>query len=508
EKAHIERLFEGVQEGIIVSGDDGEILDVNSEFVRLFGYSREEIKGSTPMDLIVPREYKEEALDYNRRIAKGEKVAFETRRKRKDGALIHVSVIAAPFAQGRGKIGRYTIYRDITEQKRANDILLTLYNISRAVNSTKSLDELFKLIHTSLDAILDTTNFFIALYDDKNDILTFPYSIDEKDDLPRIIGASEKNSLTTKVIFNNKAFFFNEARIREMAESDMDEIIGTISKAWLGVPLSIKGKAIGAVVVQSYTDPHLYSEKDIALLESVSEQIAIAIDSKRTEEALSESEKMYRTLFDNAGDAIFVHGMGREFLDVNAVACERYGYKRDELLKMTPADLLTPERRGRVVARVENIMSKGQVMNETEHVSRDGKTLYCELNSRLIEYRGKPAVLSVARDLTDRRRAEEEKQRMAAQLQNARKMEAIGMLAGGVAHDLNNILSGLVSYPELLLLDLPGESPMRDGILLIQKSGNRAAAIVQDLLTLARRGVVVSEVVDLNRIIMEHLESP
>jgi CheY-like chemotaxis protein len=87
-------------------------------------------------------------------------------------------------------------------------------------------------------------------------------------------------------------------------------------------------------------------------------------------------------------------------------------------------------------------------------------------------------------------------------------MEAIGTLAGGVAHDLNNILSGLVSYPELLLLEIPQDSPLRKPILTIQKSGEKAAAIVQDLLTLARRGVAVTEVVNLNDIISEHVKSP
>jgi CheY-like chemotaxis protein len=87
-------------------------------------------------------------------------------------------------------------------------------------------------------------------------------------------------------------------------------------------------------------------------------------------------------------------------------------------------------------------------------------------------------------------------------------MEAIGMLAGGVAHDLNNILSGIVSYPELLLMDLPQESRLRKPILTIQKSGERAAAVVQDLLTLSRRGVVATEVVNLRKIVSEYLKSP
>ena len=87
-------------------------------------------------------------------------------------------------------------------------------------------------------------------------------------------------------------------------------------------------------------------------------------------------------------------------------------------------------------------------------------------------------------------------------------MEAIGALVGGVAHDLNNILSGLVSYPELMLLDLPEDSPLRKPVLTIQKSGQKAADIVQDLLTMARRGVAVTEIVNLNDIISEYLNYP
>jgi len=93
-------------------------------------------------------------------------------------------------------------------------------------------------------------------------------------------------------------------------------------------------------------------------------------------------------------------------------------------------------------------------------------------------------------------------------LARAKKMEAVGTLAGGVAHDLNNILGGLVSYPELLLLQLPENNPLRKSILTIQKSGEKAAAVVQDLLTLARRGVVVTEVVNPNDVIAEYLKSP
>lgn len=111
-------------------------------------------------------------------------------------------------------------------------------------------------------------------------------------------------------------------------------------------------------------------------------------------------------------------------------------------------------------------------------------------------------------DYTDRWTAEKEKEKLKEQLSRSRKMEALGLLAGGVAHDLNNVLSGIVSYPELILLDLPSESPFRKPIITIQESGKKAAAIVQDLLTLARRGVSKSEVINLNDIVREYLSSP
>ena len=110
-------------------------------------------------------------------------------------------------------------------------------------------------------------------------------------------------------------------------------------------------------------------------------------------------------------------------------------------------------------------------------------------------------------EMEERKWAEEERIRLEAELLRAQKMELLGQLAGGVAHDLNNVLSGIVSYPDLLLLDLPPESDMREPLKNIQEAGNRAAAIVQDLLTLARRGITIKEKVQLNKVIDVYLQS-
>jgi two-component system cell cycle sensor histidine kinase/response regulator CckA len=141
-------------------------------------------------------------------------------------------------------------------------------------------------------------------------------------------------------------------------------------------------------------------------------------------------------------------------------------------------------------------------------IRKDGTPVYLENSVTKTIYHGEVVSLSYLRDITERKKVEQERRQLEAKLQHARRMEAIGTLAGGVAHDLNNILSGLVSYPELLLVDMPQNSPLRRPILTIQKSGEKAVAIVQDLLTLARRGVSVTELVDVNQIASEYLKSP
>ena len=134
---------------------------------------------------------------------------------------------------------------------------------------------------------------------------------------------------------------------------------------------------------------------------------------------------------------------------------------------------------------------------------KDGSTFMCEVTaSLLVGEDDRPiGILGVTRDITERRIAYKEKAVLQRQLERSKKMESLGLLAGGVAHDLNNVLSGIVSYPDLLLMDLPEESALRAPIETIKESGQKAATIVQDLLTLARRGVSASEALNLNSLI-------
>ena len=138
----------------------------------------------------------------------------------------------------------------------------------------------------------------------------------------------------------------------------------------------------------------------------------------------------------------------------------------------------------------------------------DGEKKVVEIKACVIDYIGKPAILSVIRDVSERIREETILRESEEKIFRLRKMESLGLLAGGVAHDLNNVLSGIVSYPDLILMELPEDSKFRKAIIAMRESGLRAAAIVQDLLTVARGVAIEMGTMNLNHVIENYLRSP
>jgi PAS domain S-box-containing protein len=185
------------------------------------------------------------------------------------------------------------------------------------------------------------------------------------------------------------------------------------------------------------------------------------------------------------------------------------GYSEETITSMTALDIHPQDELAQILTAFEDQTRKGGkiMVSDIPCLRHDGSVMYADVKATLVTFNGVGCNLGFFTDVTARLAAEAERKELESRLHRSEKMEAIGLLAGGVAHDLNNILSGLVSYPELLLMDLPMDSPLRGPVKTIEDSGKRAAAIVQDLLTLARRGVAVSEVTNLNRVVTNYLQS-
>lgn len=231
---------------------------------------------------------------------------------------------------------------------------------------------------------------------------------------------------------------------------------------------------------------------------------------KQSEAALRESEERHRLSLEASPDPIVVYDIQGKVSYVNHAFEQTFGWSRDEVIGNL-IDFVPQENLPETKAAIERMLQGEKTVSfETRRLTKDGRLLDIQISaSRFIDGKDKLAGnIVILSDITERKREEEEKRKLEVQLQRAEKMEAIGTLAGGVAHDLNNMLSAIVGYPELLLMQIPEDSPLRKSILRIQDSGNKAAAVVQDLLTLARRGVGFKEVVNLKYIILEYLKSP
>ncbi|MBW2609778.1 MAG: response regulator [Deltaproteobacteria bacterium] len=212
-----------------------------------------------------------------------------------------------------------------------------------------------------------------------------------------------------------------------------------------------------------------------------------------TKELLSQSYHL-KIILENMSEGI-LEVYSERIVYANSAAVSLLGLDQEKLLGSYPLDLFD---------KFEGQCLEALLKSGTDKPSEIGLYMPVKINGRLVTMKKFPlkeeesTTIIMIIDVSEQKRAEEEKRKLEAQLQRAQKMEAIGTLAGGVAHDLNNVLSGLVSYPELILMDLPEDSHLRKPILTIQKSGEKATAIVQDLLTLARRGITITEVVNLN----------
>ena len=303
---------------------------------------------------------------------------------------------------------------------------------------------------------------------------------------------------------------------------------------FIGIVFLIIGSCIAYIIVRGITKPLNQLIKSVKTLgtEKTMEKVAVASEDEigdlakafngmterlgKRERALRDSEDKYREserelrlLIESAPDAIFIHINGC-FVYLNQKAVRLFGAATaEDLLGRPIIDRVHPDFRASMKERYHlRDEQKSALPVELQYIQIDGSLIDVESCSVPITYESKAASLTFVRDITDRKRAELERQSLQEKLKRSERMEAVGKLAGGVAHDLNNILSVSMGYAELLQYDIPEESPLRKPVDLILASSIKAAAIIEDLLTLARRNVMVSLVMNLNKVVQDFIKTP
>jgi PAS domain S-box-containing protein len=271
----------------IVVAQDMKIKLINPKVTEIIGFSQEELLEKPYMQFLHPDDL-QMALTKRKDLVEGKKVSEvnSIRVVDKSGQFRWLETSSVSI-MWEGKPASLNFVTDVTQRKKAEKVQFSICRISEAVFSTKTLAEYYKSVHEILSELLPAKNFYIALYDEKADMLSFPYFVDEFDETPNPRKAGR--GMTEYVLRTGRPFLAHDEELEALTLQGEITLIGTPSVDWLGVPLKSKNKIIGVLVIQHYGPEQRLDEEAKQLLMFVSTQIAIAIERKQTDEQIKAS---------------------------------------------------------------------------------------------------------------------------------------------------------------------------------------------------------------------------
>ncbi len=279
EKTFLEQFIDSTPEAIVIADLEGNIMRINQEFSRLFGYSAQEAVGQNIDDLVVPDDMRNEAESVIEAAKTSRQEISHTERIDKWGRRIHINLIASTVKFNDETIATVGIYRDISSIRKTQILQEVLYSLSSQALRMVSLSDFYPVIIQEIGRIWDTNNFFIALYNKQNETLSLPVFADEKDEFDEI---PAKKTITSWVIKNKMPVILRNDDIVRLEEQGEIELVGSPSKVWLGVPLKDEDEIIGVMCLQDYNDENKFDNEDLYGLEFIANQIAIAIQRRTT----------------------------------------------------------------------------------------------------------------------------------------------------------------------------------------------------------------------------------
>jgi two-component system, cell cycle sensor histidine kinase and response regulator CckA len=500
----LQQMFQASPDALSIADREHRALWANETFARMFGYNLAEIVGLPLENLVVPPDRLAESRWIGEALVKGQPITLETQRRRKDGALIDVSVSCAPLRIDSSIEGYYAGYHDISDRKRVEALSSALYRVAEKSSSAHDLQQFFAAVHGVVDELMYASNFYIALYDPVTEMLSFPYFVDEQDKTPTAKKLGK--GLTDYLIRHGQPLLATPEVLQAMEERGEVVRNGGRSLDWMGVPLKVGSHTFGALVVQTYTKSIRYTERDKEILTFVARQLASAVEIKRNEQALRRSEARYRSLVQSSVYGIYRASLQGRFLDVNPALIAMLGYESaEEVLLLDPEKnvFANPEEQVRLFEQFRNTGRLDGM--DMKWRRKDGNIITVRISGRAVASEDEPADVleGIAEDVTERRALEE-------QFRQAQKMEAVGRLAGGVAHDFNNLLMVISGYAEVILSKLELEHPLSEKARAIQQAADRATTLTRQLLAFSRKQLLELKVVDVNAIVsdMERLLRP
>ena len=398
---------EATVEGILVVDNSGKVLSYNRRFLEIWQIPDHAASSADDNELLG---YASEAVEnwdafielVNHLYEHPDEVRTDDTLLLKDGRVLARATL--PIIVDGEVRARSWYFRDVTEATKSERLQNALFSIARLTREAHTLDELYASVHGVVRTLMAAENFFIAEYDRERDLLRFPYFVDAFDTNRQWVNPG--HGLTAYVLRTGEPLLATPDVFARLVSAGEVESVGTPSIDWLGAPLRTGDETWGVIGTQTYVESTRYTERDRDVLMFVARHVSAAIEHKRREEELRESELRYRQMFENnRAVKLLIDPESGRIVDANMAACDFYGYTRDELRAMRIWDINV---RGEDDVRREMALAREQQRNyfHFRHMRAGGDVRDVEVHSGPIEVGKRRLLYSIVHDITERRKAE------------------------------------------------------------------------------------------------------
>ncbi len=516
-------FFERQVVGMAITSPEKGWLQVNDRLCEMLGYSREELTGTTWAELTYPEDLAADVVQFNRLLAGDiNDYVLEKRFVRKDGNLLYTNLAVACVRRPDGSVDYVlAVLEDITQRKKveeslsrraAFDAIITRILAGFASCAAEEVDGCIRASLEEMARFVGVDSAVIALFSPDHATWSMAHNWAAPgipDVTPRYqhVPMGTSNWAAVKLLAGEAVVINSIDEIPPEADIERRSFEQDGMKSRFALPLRGRGgRIIGAIGFRSYSRQVTWIADDLHQLRMVSDAIANVLERKQAEASLNESEQRFRDLFERSPDAVFVEDPSGRILDANPAACRLHGLDRGALVGKNVLETVPPELREKVSREFPKWLSGELTQSEGISLTADGRHVPVEIRGACIQYGDRSAVLLHVRDISERRQAEVERQALQAQLIQAQKMEAVGQLAGGVAHDFNNILTAVLMHLSLLQSEEGLSAEVRAGLAELATEANRAANLTRQLLMFSRRQALQREVLDLNSLLGNFLK--
>jgi PAS domain S-box-containing protein len=424
-------LIENMNDSVVLVDLNGTITYVNKKFSSISGYTKQEAIGKNVVKLLLKPELQKGFEDKMNERKHGKSDSYEIDFYKKDGENLIVKINASPIYDKGIVVGSMTILSNITENKKKEKLQRTLYAIANYTNKRVTITSLCEFVHFELSKIIEAESFFVALHDSENNLLKFPYSADNPDNVVIIRKDFERpynNGLSEYIIETKKTLLFDKKELdRFLAENPQINPYGKNALSWMAAPLLVNGIVLGVIGVQSYIKDNIYSQKDLEVLSFISEQLATGIQKIQTQNHLIKSEEKFRKIFESITDVYYQADMNGIITLISPSSLAILGYSPNELVgKPISIFYENPNLRTEFM---KLLLKVGKVENyETSLIGYSKEKIHISANISLrYNDQGEPiGIQGVLHNITEKKKQEEELIKREKLLREAQQIAKLG----------------------------------------------------------------------------------